>query len=170
MEDSKQLLKFISKIDDILNRKEEEFQSQSVANPNGHYMKEECSYYHEQAITTLRSEEVAENQMEKRNEEKIKAPQDLHREEGKEVSTEASSISIPETPRGKESSLLMLLKEQIVAIKAEKLHEYFPHIILVHDSLRMRNYLRRFRVIYPDMETIRITYLKAKFILFGLRE
>ena len=39
---------------DILDREEEEFQSQSVANLNEHYMVDE-STYPEQAITTLRS-------------------------------------------------------------------------------------------------------------------
>ena len=34
---------------------EEECQSQLVANPNGHYMKDEGTYYHEQVVT-LRSE------------------------------------------------------------------------------------------------------------------
>jgi hypothetical protein len=62
------------------------------------------STYPEQAITILRSEEVVENHVEERNEEKkeeqIKAPQDLLREKCKEVSVEASSpsILIPEAP------------------------------------------------------------------------
>jgi uncharacterized protein YPO0396 len=64
-------------IADILDREEEELQGQPVANPNEHYMVYE-STYPEQAITTLRSEEVVENHMEKRKEEKkeeeIEAP------------------------------------------------------------------------------------------------
>jgi hypothetical protein len=90
-------------IADILDREEEELQSQPVANPNEHYMVYE-STYPEQAITTLRSEEVVENHMEERKEEKkeekIEAPHDLLREKYKEVSVEASSpsILIPEAP------------------------------------------------------------------------
>ena len=81
-------------IADILNRKEEELQSQLVANPDEHYMIDD-STYPEQAITILRSEKVVENHMEERTEEHIEAPQDLRREKGKEVSTEASSPSPP---------------------------------------------------------------------------
>jgi hypothetical protein len=90
-------------IADILDREEEELQSQPVANPNEHYMVYE-STYPEQAITTLRSEEVVENHVEERKEEKkeeeIEAPHDLLREKYKEVSAEASSpsILIPEAP------------------------------------------------------------------------
>jgi hypothetical protein len=85
---------------DILDREEEELQSQPVANPSEHYMVYE-STYPEQASTTLRSEEVVENHVEERKEEKqIEAPQDLLREKCKEVSAEASSpsILIPEVP------------------------------------------------------------------------
>ena len=56
-------------------------------------MVDESTSYHEQAITTLKSEEVVENQLEERKEEQIEVPRDLHREEGKEVSIEASSTS-----------------------------------------------------------------------------
>jgi uncharacterized coiled-coil protein SlyX len=89
-------------IADILDREEEEFQSQPVANPNEHYMVDE-STFPEQAITTL-SEEVVENHVEERKEEKkeeqIEAPQNLLREKCKGVSAEASSpsILIPEAP------------------------------------------------------------------------
>jgi hypothetical protein len=84
---------------DILDREEEELQSQPVANPSEHYMVYE-STYPEQASTTLRSEEVVENHVEERKEEQIEAPQDLLREKCKEVSAEASSpsILIPEAP------------------------------------------------------------------------
>jgi uncharacterized protein YegL len=53
------------------------------------------------------------------------------------VSTEASSAStpIPELPRGHENCLLLLLDEQTMVIKAEKISKYSPHSILVHDSL-----------------------------------
>jgi hypothetical protein len=79
----------------------------------------------------LRSEEVVENHKEEGNEEQIEVTN------GKEVSTEASSTStsIPELPRGHESSLLLLLDEQTVVIKAKKLSKYSPRSILVHDSL-----------------------------------
>jgi hypothetical protein len=85
------------------NREDGELQGQPVANPNEHYMVDE-STYPEQAITTLRSEEVVKNHVEERKEEKkeeqIEASQDLLREKCKEVSTEASSpsILIPEAP------------------------------------------------------------------------
>jgi hypothetical protein len=86
-------------IADILDREEEELQSQPVANPSEHYMVYE-STYPEQASTTLRSEEVVENHVEERKEEQIEAPQDLLREKCKEVSAKASSpsILIPEAP------------------------------------------------------------------------
>ena len=64
-------------ISDIL--KEEECQGQLVANPNEYYMEDECTYYHEQVVT-LRSEEVVENQVDKRKEEKFEVPQEPHRE------------------------------------------------------------------------------------------
>jgi hypothetical protein len=70
-------------IADILDRDEEELQSQLVANPNEYYIVDE-STFPGQAITTLRSEEVVENHVEERkeekNEEQIKAPQDLLQE------------------------------------------------------------------------------------------
>jgi hypothetical protein len=82
-------------IADILDREEEELQSQSVANPNEHYMVDE-STFPEQA----NSEEVVENHVEERKEEQIEAPQDLLWEKCKEVSVEAfsPSILIPEVP------------------------------------------------------------------------
>jgi hypothetical protein len=79
-------------IANILNREEEELQSQPMANPDEYYMIDESTYL-EQAIATLRSEEVVKNHVEERKEEQIEAPQDLHWEKGKEVSTEASSLS-----------------------------------------------------------------------------
>jgi hypothetical protein len=70
----------------------------------------------------LRSEEVVEIQ-EEEGEEQIEVTQDLHREKGEEVSTEASSAwtPIPKLPRGHESSLLGLLDKQNEVIKVEKL-------------------------------------------------
>ena len=69
---------YIEQIINILNREEKELQSQPVANPNRHYMEDESTSYHEQAITTLKSEKVVENHMEERKEEQIEATQDLH--------------------------------------------------------------------------------------------
>jgi hypothetical protein len=117
--------------------RERELQSQLVANPSGYYEEDWSSSYHEQAITTLRSEEVVENHKEEGKEEQIEVTHDLHREKGKEVSIEASSTSTPilELPRGHENSLLLILDEQTVVIKAEKLSKYSPYSILVHDSL-----------------------------------
>jgi hypothetical protein len=37
-------------------------------------MENECTYYHEQAITTLRNEEVFENQVAQRKEEQTEEP------------------------------------------------------------------------------------------------
>jgi hypothetical protein len=51
------------------NREDGELQGQPVANPNEHYMVDE-STYPEQAITTLRSEEVVKNHVEERRGEK----------------------------------------------------------------------------------------------------
>jgi hypothetical protein len=105
-------------------KRERELQSQLVANPSRYL------------LTTLRSEEVVENHKEE-GKEQIEVTNDLHREKGKEVSTEASSTStsIPELPRGHDNSLLLLLDEQTEVIKVEKLSKYSPHSILVHDSL-----------------------------------
>jgi hypothetical protein len=100
-----------------------------VANPNGRYIENEGTYYHEQAVT-LRSEEVVENQVDERNEEQIEVPQEPHQE--KEESTLAF---IPKTPRDQERSLLELPSEQIEDIKKEKLPENSPYIITIHDSL-----------------------------------
>jgi len=124
-------------ISHLKREREKELQSQLVANPNGYYVEDWSSYYHEQAITTLRSEEVIKKHEEEGKEEQIEVIQDLHREKGKEVSTEASSASIPipELPRGHESSLLGILDEQTKVIKVEKLSKYSPHSIPVHDSL-----------------------------------
>jgi hypothetical protein len=124
-------------INHLKREREEELQSQLLGNPSGYYMEDWSSSYHEQAITTLRSEEVVENHKEEGKEEQIEVTHDLHQEKGKEVSTEVSSAStpIPELPRGHENSLLLLLDEQTEVIKVEKLSKYSPHNIPVHDSL-----------------------------------
>jgi hypothetical protein len=86
-----------------------------MANSNEHYMVDE-STYPEQAITTLRSEEVVKNHVEERKEEQkeeqIGTPQNLHQEKGKEVSTATSSPSslIFETPCEPRSPILGNLK------------------------------------------------------------
>jgi len=124
-------------INHFKREREEELHSQLVANPSGHCVEDLSSSYQEQAITTLRSEEVVKNHKEEGKEEQIEVTHDLHWEKGKEVSIEASSAStpIPELPRGHENSQLLLLDEQTVIIKAEKLSKYSPHSIVVHDSL-----------------------------------
>jgi hypothetical protein len=110
-------------INHLKREREKELQSQLVAEPNGYYVEDWSSSYHEQAITTLRSEEVVENQEEDGNDKQIEVTHDLHQEKGKEVSTEASSAltPIPELPRCHESSLLGPLDEQTEVIKVEKL-------------------------------------------------
>jgi hypothetical protein len=75
------------------NREEEELQRQSVANLDGHYMVDEITSYHEQAITTMKHGEVVETHMEERKEEQIQAAQALHRAKGEEVNTESLSSS-----------------------------------------------------------------------------
>jgi hypothetical protein len=132
-----------------LNREKEELQRQSVANLDGHYVVDEITSYHEQAITTMKNGEVVETHVEERKEEQIEAPQALHRAKGEEVSTKAplSSTLILKTPyeprasiacdlpRGQESSLLGILEEQKETIKVENFLVYSPHSIPVHDSL-----------------------------------
>jgi hypothetical protein len=61
-----------------------------VANLDGHYMVDESISYHEQAITTLKNEEVVETHVESKKEEQFEA---LHQTKGEEVSTEAPSSS-----------------------------------------------------------------------------
>jgi hypothetical protein len=134
----------VEQIMNHLNRKEEELQRQSVANPDGHYMVDESTSYDEQAITTLKNGEVVETHVENRKEEQIEAPQGLQRAKGEEVSTEAppSSTLILETPYeprapipGEESSLLGLLEERKETIKVENFLEYSLHFTPVHNSL-----------------------------------
>jgi septum formation inhibitor MinC len=110
---------------------EEELQRQLEANLDGHYVVDEGTSYHEQAITTMKNGEVVETHGEERKEEQIEAPQALHRAKGEEVSTETPSSStlileMPyeprasiayDLPRGQKSSLLGLLEEQKETIK-----------------------------------------------------
>jgi hypothetical protein len=102
---------------EMSERKVGEFPSQIIPNLRGH---EELK-----VVKILKSSKV------------IEVPQDLHWEEGKEVSTKASSTSthIFETPRGQESSLSELIDKQKETIKVEKFPGYSPHSIFVHDSL-----------------------------------
>jgi hypothetical protein len=116
---------------DIL--KEEKCQGQLVANPNEYYMEDECTYYHEQAIT-LRSEEVIEIQVDERKEEQTKVPQKPYQENQESSETSSTLALIPETPRGQEKNLLELPNEQIEDIKIEKLIEFSSYFITVHDS------------------------------------
>jgi hypothetical protein len=60
-----------------LNREENELQRQSMANLDGHYMVDENTSFHEQAITTMKDGEVVETHVEERKEEQIQAPQAL---------------------------------------------------------------------------------------------
>jgi hypothetical protein len=64
-----------------------------MVNPKGLYMVEENTSPLEkvQAITTLRSGRSIDNHVEEKKDERLKAPQNLHQENGKRVSNEASS-------------------------------------------------------------------------------
>jgi uncharacterized membrane protein YheB (UPF0754 family) len=64
-------------INHLKREREEELQSQLVADPNEYYVEDWSSSYHEQAITTLRSEEVVENQEEDGNDKQIEVTHDL---------------------------------------------------------------------------------------------
>jgi len=70
---------------------EEELRRQSMPNPDRHYMVDESTSYHEQAITIMKNGEVVETHVENTKEEQIEAPQALYRSKGKEVSTKALS-------------------------------------------------------------------------------
>jgi hypothetical protein len=73
-------------------------------------MEDECTYYHEQAIT-LRSEEVVEIQVDERKEEQTEVPQEPHQEKQESTETSSTLALILETPRGQERSLLELPNE-----------------------------------------------------------
>ena len=62
-------------------------------------MEDECTYYHEQAIITLKSEEVVENQEEERKEEQTEIPMEPHWEKEESIETSPTSALIPEVSR-----------------------------------------------------------------------
>jgi hypothetical protein len=83
-------------------RKEGKHPSQPVVNPKGHYtVNEDTSHHHQvQAITTLRSRRVVDNQVEEKKDEHTEASETLQREKGKQVINDTSSSADPssETP------------------------------------------------------------------------
>jgi hypothetical protein len=83
-----------------------------MANLDGHYMVDESTSYHEQAITTQKNGEVVETHVKNRKEKQIKAPKALHRAKGDEVSTKAlsSSTLILKTPYEPRARILGNLK------------------------------------------------------------
>jgi hypothetical protein len=139
---------------------EEECQSHFVANYNGQYMEEECTYYREQTTTTPRNEEtieenfceprledplgecfdqfckqaMVENQVDERKEEQTEDLEEPHQEKEESTNTFSTLALIPETPKGQERSLLELPNEQIEDIKIEKLPESSSYFIPVHDE------------------------------------
>jgi hypothetical protein len=139
---------------------EEECQSQFVANYNGQYMEEECTYYREQTTTIPRNEEiveenfsepsledplgehfdqfcehsVVENEVDERKEEQTEDLEEPHQEKEVSIKTFSTLALIPETPRGQERSLLELPIEQIEDIKIEKLSESSSYFIPVYDE------------------------------------
>ena len=104
-----------------------------MANPNEYYIEDECTYYHEQAIS-LRSEEVVENQENERKEEQTKDLKEPYQEKEESTMTFSTLALIPETSRGQERSLLELPNKQIEDIKIEKIHAFSSYFIPVHDS------------------------------------
>jgi hypothetical protein len=98
-----------------LNRREEgKLPSQPVVNPKGHYMvNENTSHHHQvQAITTLRSRRVVDNQVEEKKDEHTEALETLQREKGKQVINDTSSSTDPssETPYELRAPFLERLK------------------------------------------------------------
>jgi primase-polymerase (primpol)-like protein len=95
-------------------REEGKLPSQPVANPKGHYMAEASTSHHQQvlAITTLRSRRRVDNHVQENEDEHIESPQNLQKEKGKQVSTEASSSSAPtpEIPYEPQAPFLERLK------------------------------------------------------------
>jgi uncharacterized coiled-coil protein SlyX len=93
----------VGQIANTLNKREEgKLPSQPVVNPKGHYMVNEDTSHHQQvqAITTLRSGRLVDNQVEEKKDEHIEASQTLQREKGKQVINDTSSSATPnsETP------------------------------------------------------------------------
>jgi hypothetical protein len=76
----------VGQIANTLNKREEgKLPSQLVVNPKGHYMVNEDTSHHQQvqAITTLRSGKLVDNQVEEKKDEQIEASQTLQNEKGK---------------------------------------------------------------------------------------
>jgi hypothetical protein len=78
-------------------REEGKLPSQPVANPKGHYMAEPSISNHQQmlAITTLRSGRMVDNHVQEKVDKQTEIPQNLQKDTGKQVNTEASSPSAP---------------------------------------------------------------------------
>jgi len=73
--------------------------SQPVANPRGHYIVEDSKHQQVQAITTLRSGRRVDNHVQEKADEQTEIPQNLQKDTGKQVNTEASSSTpTPEIP------------------------------------------------------------------------
>jgi hypothetical protein len=104
------------------------------ANPNGYYVEDESTSYHEQAITMKRE------QVEERKEEKIEVLQDL---EEVSIKDSSKSTNIPELPRD----------EQKETIEVEKPLEYSSHVILVHDSFLDEKLFENTQSDLPNQET-----------------
>jgi hypothetical protein len=80
-----------------LNRREKgKLPSQSVVNPKGLYMVNETSHLEKvQAITTLRSGKLVDNQVEDKKDEHTKVSETLQRDKGKQVINDTSSSADP---------------------------------------------------------------------------
>jgi uncharacterized coiled-coil protein SlyX len=82
-------------------REEGKLPSQSVVNPKGLYMVNVTSYLEQvQAITTLRSGKLVNNQVEDKRDEHTEVSETLQRDKGKQVIKDTSSSANPslETP------------------------------------------------------------------------
>jgi hypothetical protein len=88
----------LGKMANTLNRLEDgKLPNQPVANPRGQYMVDESTsnLKQVQAITTLRSWKMFDNHVEDTMDEQTEAPQNIHQDKGKQVSTKASSSAAP---------------------------------------------------------------------------
>jgi hypothetical protein len=84
----------VGQIANSLNRREEgKLPSQLVVNPKGHYMVNEDASHHQQvqAITTLRSGRLVDNQVQEKKDEYTEASHTLQRENGKQVINDTSA-------------------------------------------------------------------------------
>ena len=77
---------------------------------------------------------VEKNQVDEKKEEQIEDLEEPHQEKEESTKTFSTLALIPETPRGRERSLLELPIEQIKDIKIEKLPESSSYFIPVHDK------------------------------------